>query len=567
VDTRRALGSCLVVLYLGGCVAENGRDEDLTETSERLQPACAPAETVLGIDIASYQHPNGAAIDWTAVAASRRFVIIKASEGTGYTNAWYADDSTQARAHGMLVGAYHYLRYTSSGAAQAQNFLASVGGGVPAGDLPAMLDVEDTSDAVSPAERVAIMKDWLDTVEAASGRKPMIYSGSWYWGPYLGSPTGYGGVYPMVWAAYTASCPKIPDDFPGITIWQYLGGEGTTPGISAPCDQDMFYGPESELLKLVDRPPVGWIDASDCDSVRGWAQDPDVPTTPIDVHVYFGGPAGPGVPGVPTNAGVHREDLCGAIGSCEHGFQLATPLSLLDGQPREVHAYGIDQPGTNNAELSGSPQTLACAAPLPVGVRRHVVDPTSYAEWKLDAFMDQLPFGDASIDTLPTSGDLPSVPQLVQADDGSAEVWVVDGTHRRHVPDGNVMAAWRFDWGKIQVKPAAEVHALVEGPKWRPRPVLLASSDGSIWLVDDAPDGPPASGSGGSGGSAPGSGGTGSSSSSGGGKSHGDAARGSTETDDGCAVRAPEKNESAPTFLVALTLAGAFVMRRRCTRI
>lgn len=555
---------CLVVVALGGCGAENTGD-DTSETSQALKPACAPPETVLGIDIASYQHPNNAAIDWNAVAANRRFVIIKASEGTGYTNAWYADDSTQARAHGMLVGAYHFLRYTSSGAAQAQNFLASIGGNVPAGDLPAMLDVEDVNDAASPAERTAIMKEWLDTVEAASGRKPMIYSGSWYWGPYMGSPAGYGGVYPMVWAAYTASCPNIPDDFPGITMWQYLGGEGTTPGIPAACDQDMFYGPESELLKLVDRPPMGWLDASDCDSVRGWAQDPDVPTTPIDVHLYFGGPAGSGAPGVPVNAGVHREDLCGAIGSCEHGFQQNTPLSLLDGQPREVHAYGIDQPGTNNAELSGSPQTLACAATLPQGVRRHVIDPTSYAEWKLDAFMDRLPFGDADIDTLPTSGDLPAVPQLVQADDGSPEVWVVDGSHRRHVPDPGVMTAWRFDWSKIQVKPAAEVHALTEGPKWRPRPVLLGSSDGTIWLVDDALDGPPATGGGGS---TSGAGGSGSGTGSGGGKNHGDPARGAVETDDdGCSVRAPSQKGNASSFLIGLGVASAFAMRRRRTRI
>jgi hypothetical protein len=78
----------------------------------------------------------------------------------------------------------------------------------------------------------------------------MIYSGSWYWGPYMGSPPGYAGVYPMVWAAYVDGCPNVPDDFPGITMWQYLGGEGSTPGIDAPCDQDMFYGSEAELLSL-----------------------------------------------------------------------------------------------------------------------------------------------------------------------------------------------------------------------------------------------------------------------------------------------------------------------------
>ncbi len=54
----------------------------------------------------------------------------------------------------------------------------------------------------------------------------------------------------MVWAAYVSGCPSVPDDFPGLTMWQYLGGDGVTPGISAACDQDMFYGSESELLAL-----------------------------------------------------------------------------------------------------------------------------------------------------------------------------------------------------------------------------------------------------------------------------------------------------------------------------
>ncbi len=238
-------------MLLGLVAACSGADggEQTGQSADELQ-ACPPATTVLGIDIASYQHPNGATIDWTTVAANRRFVIIKASEGTGYTSSYYAGDATGARGAGMIVGAYHFLRYTASGAAQAQHFLSAVGGTIPDGDLPPMLDVEETGDTTSVATRVQIMKEWLDTVEAAIGRKPMIYSGSWYWGPYMGSPAGYGGVYPMAWAAYVSGCPSVPSDFPGLTIWQYLGGGGTTPGIQAACDQDKFYGTEADLLAL-----------------------------------------------------------------------------------------------------------------------------------------------------------------------------------------------------------------------------------------------------------------------------------------------------------------------------
>jgi hypothetical protein len=244
-----------------------------------------------------------------------------------------------------------------------------------------------------------------------------------------------------------------------------------------------------------DAAPQGWLDSAGCDVVSGWAQDPDDPAAAIDVHLYFGGPAGSGAVGVPTNAGIHRDDLCGAIGSCTHGFAIASPLSLFDGQPHAVHAYGMGVGGGNHAELAGSPINLNCAATLPTGVRRHVINPDSYAAWRLDGFVDQLPIAEAEASKLPVGEDVPAVPTLVKADDGSPEVWVVDREYRRHVPGPDVMTGWRFDWAAIQTKPAAEVNALEVGPSWRARPVLL-SGEGAIWLVDDPfpqPDAPDAS--------------------------------------------------------------------------
>ena len=234
-----------------------------------------------------------------------------------------------------------------------------------------------------------------------------------------------------------------------------------------------------------DAPPVGWIDAVGCDRIGGWSQDPDAPTSPVDVHVYFGGPSGSGAPAVAVHANLHRDDLCAALGSCEHGFSLPPPLSLFNGQPHPIHAYGIDLNGPNNAELSGSPQTLTCAPTVPAGVKRHVINPDSFAAWKLDEFWDALPAGDAEIAKLAAGEDMPAAPKLVIADDGTPEVWVADGTHRRHVPNPDVMAAWGFDWNAIQKLPASQVYALAKGPAMRPRPVLLHQTDGTIWLADD----------------------------------------------------------------------------------
>ena len=233
----------------------------------------------------------------------------------------------------------------------------------------------------------------------------------------------------------------------------------------------------------VDRQPTGWLDAVGCESIGGWAQDPDAPEQPIDVHVYFGGASGSGAPGTPVRADIARDDLCGAIGSCDHGFVTLSPLSLFDGNAHPIHAYGISVPGPNNAELSGSPHDLTCPPTLPDGVRRHVVNPDSLAAWALDTFNDRLPVSEAAAAAVPVGDDLPATPTLVRADDGTPEVWVLDGPWRRHVPSGAVMAAWRFDWAAIQLRPAAEVYALAVGPTWRPRPVRV-DAEGAVWVID-----------------------------------------------------------------------------------
>ena len=113
-------------------------------------------------------------------------------------------------------------------------------------------------------------------------------------------------------------------------------------------------------------PPRGYLDAADCSSVRGWAQDPDVPSAAIKVHLYFdGGPGQKGASGYSVAANQHRADLCAAIKSCKHGFSFKLPAKFLDGKAHKVRAYGIDSKGGPNPELKGSPKSLSCAAPAP----------------------------------------------------------------------------------------------------------------------------------------------------------------------------------------------------------
>ncbi|MFO0566445.1 MAG: SpoIID/LytB domain-containing protein [Polyangiaceae bacterium] len=129
-----------------------------------------------------------------------------------------------------------------------------------------------------------------------------------------------------------------------------------------------FYGADIQLLQAsgscvtpVNQPPTGYLDDAGCATIRGWAYDPDQPSVALSVEIYVD--AAPGTAGaspLTTTANVSRPDLCTAIGSCEHGFELPTPAGLLDGQAHTVWAVGVDSSGTPKLELGTSPKTLTC---------------------------------------------------------------------------------------------------------------------------------------------------------------------------------------------------------------
>jgi len=312
----------------------------------------------------------------------------------------------------------------------------------------------------------------------------------------------------------------------------------------------------------VNAKPKGYLDGASCEKVWGWSQDPDAPQKSIGVHLYFGGPAGDAkAKGVPIDANIERQDLCTPLGSCKHGFEVASPLSLHDGQPHAVHAYGIDSAGGENAQLAQSPATLDCDPVVPSGVRRQVKDMTSFDDWGFSEFWDVMPVADAELEKIGKGAALPENPLLVQADDGSPEVWLIDGELRRHVPNQDVFATWGFDSASIVKWAVKDLEALAVGPKLRERPVLVRGTGAEIYLMDDAlPKPAPEPGSGGASGSggsvagnpaAPGGSGGGTS-------THG----GTIASDDasGCACRATGQSSSPPSAWPLLL--GLLALRR-----
>lgn len=99
------------------------------------------AVALQGVDVSSWQHVNGAAIDWEKVReAGYSFALVKATQGTSYSSPFVRADLAGARAAGLLVGAYHYFEAGVEAGEQAEWFGGSIAGEVL--ELGAWLDFE-----------------------------------------------------------------------------------------------------------------------------------------------------------------------------------------------------------------------------------------------------------------------------------------------------------------------------------------------------------------------------------------------------------------------------------------
>ena len=558
-------------LALAACSSPS-TGESLGEAQERVV-VCAGPNTVPGIDVSEFQGN----IDWGQVkAAGIGFAIARIDDGT-YMDKTFDQNWPAMKAAGLIRGAYQFFEPGDDPSALA-DILISKMGPLGDGDLPPTLDVEVTG-GQSPATINAHIHTWMDKVQAATGRVPIIYVGKYFWNDNVG--TNDFSDHPLWIAAYGPPCPDTPNAWTSWRMWQHADN-GSVPGIPALVDMDVFNGTMAELQALAsppNKPPQGWLDAADCTAVRGWAQDPDSPNQAIDVHLYFdSSPGDPNAQAFAVHADQHRDDLCAAIGSCDHGFSVPPPSSLLDGKSHTVRAFGIDSMGGTNPLLSGSPKTFQCDPPVPPldalhGVKRWIPSPTVFSAWRFDWFRDLTHEPDAVVASFPTGPDLPDAPAVVQADDGTPEVWVIDTGVRRHVVDPTSLSAWRFD-GAVVKTPAAQVYAVPQGPDLPETPFVFASpSDPKVYVLDVAlvqpVQGTGGGGAGGAGGGSTWSGAGGGIAGIGGGSGvGGGAARpGPHSVGSGCSTsRGSSSDGSSVAAMVVLAIAAGWSRRRSALR-
>jgi lysozyme len=199
------------------------------------------SEQVQGIDVSHLQQT----IDWIQVQkAGKAFAFMKATDGITWTDPLFMTNWSGATAAGLLRGAYHFYETNDDPTAQAENFLNAVQ--LAPGDLPPVVDIEAIKGGTSASQVVKDLQTWLDVVEQATGRVPMIYTDSGFWSS-LG--TSAFGHYPLWIAEYGVQSPKLPSGWASWDFWQF-SESGTVAGISTTVDLDVFYGTLAELEAL-----------------------------------------------------------------------------------------------------------------------------------------------------------------------------------------------------------------------------------------------------------------------------------------------------------------------------
>lgn len=252
-------------------------------------------EHINGIDVSKWQGK----VDWDQMASERpdiKFVIVKASEGVGYTDPKFKRNWDEVKRINLVRGAYHFARVSvvgldklkkklSAGTITQDEFnkrrdaglrqdaeaeatwFAEQLGELGEGDLPPVLDIEwdKRADGIKAKEIVFWVHAFLDKLEALTGRVPIIYTGVNYWRWKLAKTktlTRY-----TLWLVQYTKKPR-----PGKPIQLPLGSKNPTwrwferfwqwshslpvPGVGKTVDENRFIGSMEELeaLAYIEKP-------------------------------------------------------------------------------------------------------------------------------------------------------------------------------------------------------------------------------------------------------------------------------------------------------------------------
>ncbi len=331
----RALLVSSIVLLASSCAGQVPDDlkagDNLTADGEddggdpnTRARVCADASTVKGIDVSKWE----GAINWPKVKAGGiAFAFARVSDGANTRDATFATNWAGAKSVGIVRGAYQFFRPTQDATTQADLLVAALGGSYTRGDLPPVIDVEDTG-GLAAATVAARVRTWVDRVHGKLGVAPIVYTGKYFWRDQVGGPTSFAGN-PLWIAQYTTLCPDLPAPWARWTFWQN-SETGTVSGISGAVDLDRFNGTLADLHAFANGvAPVGPapIDFSWVRNANGsydFTVDTSAETAKVEIRVenyLIGAPA-----------------LTSGHGTLHYAFNVATPN-------RAIEARGLSASG------------------------------------------------------------------------------------------------------------------------------------------------------------------------------------------------------------------------------
>jgi lysozyme len=193
---------------------------------------------VRGIDVSHHQGQ----INWSAVKASGiRFAYIKATEGTGFTDATFAENWKNSNAAGIVHGAYHFFTLGTSGESQAAHFIATVP--ADANALPPAIDLEfsgyNKERRPPPEEFQRELATFWDAVVAHYRKLPVVYTASDFQKQYL--------RFMPIERLWIRDVVLKPDA--GWTFWQF-SARGRVHGVPGFVDLNAFHSNAEEFAKL-----------------------------------------------------------------------------------------------------------------------------------------------------------------------------------------------------------------------------------------------------------------------------------------------------------------------------
>lgn len=174
---------------------------------------------IRGVDVSEYQGE----IDWKTLSSQDiDFAFIKATEGSSYKDPYFTKNYEQLNETNLLVGAYHFFSFDSSGEEQAKNYIETVGTVeedkiiLPIVDFEFYGDKEKNLPNKEDAQKE--LQELLNKMEKKYKIKPLIYATKKAYDIYIKDNfTDYD-----IWIRNILTEPSLEENRKW-TFWQYTG--------------------------------------------------------------------------------------------------------------------------------------------------------------------------------------------------------------------------------------------------------------------------------------------------------------------------------------------------------